>query len=415
MKIDIANFEIPDIESWKNQVIREAKNENALIYENEIENIKIDISKKEFNKNLHSSLNNENSNDWDIASSFIINDSFESNKPILQCLQHGANHIYLEIRTEKPSWKVIFDQVILDLVQVTISFNSTNQIESFKAFLKIEMEAHFTISIDPFDINHFDCFKDTAVSFSINGFSVEQIGASSHQQLAILLRAGEYLLQKIKNPERIKFRIGIGSDFFIETAKIRALKWLWKHLLRENDMTCDGIYILGTIGWTNKSLNDPHMNLLRQTTEAIAGISGGISGLLIHPTSELTKSSFHWFDYRMALNVSHILKEESFLSKVCDPLNGSYIIEMLTNHIVNDSWDLFLVLHDDSLTENKLQMKEHISIIRNLKIQEFLNGEKQLLGINLFELANENKRTPTAIPTYLNLDYLIYENLQKDG
>ncbi|MDC1361712.1 hypothetical protein N8203_01240, partial [Crocinitomicaceae bacterium] len=73
MKIDLTKFQIPNIDSWRNQVLKEVKDENALVYKNEIENIDIDISAKNNSQPSHTSLNSKT--DWDILSSFVIYDS----------------------------------------------------------------------------------------------------------------------------------------------------------------------------------------------------------------------------------------------------------------------------------------------------------------------------------------------------
>ncbi|MGY8788670.1 MAG: methylmalonyl-CoA mutase family protein, partial [Fidelibacterota bacterium] len=99
----------------------------------------------------------------------------------------------------------------------------------------------------------------------------------------------------------------------------------------------------------------------------------------------------------------HILKEESFISKVADPLNGSFIIEMLTKQIINNSWELFLELYDNKGDENKNLMLSKINLIRNIKIQRFLNGKKQLLGINLFKTKKEESNKWELIPKYLDM------------
>ena len=411
MKIDLTKFEIPNIDSWRNQVLKEVKDENALVYKNEIESIDIDISAKNNNQPSHASFNSKT--DWDILSSFLIYDSLESNALIIKCLEHGANHIYLDLNNIIPTWETLFKNILLDIIHVTISFQNKQQIDSFKAFLKKEHEAHFTICIDPFDLEPIDAFLKTSVSFSIDGFSMEQIGASTNQQLSLILLCGEWVLQKCKNPNRIKFQIGVGSDFLIEVSKTRALKWLWQHILSKNNYVQKDLYILGITGWTNKSIKDPHMNLVRQTTEGLSAICGGVSGLLIHSAGELTKNGSKWFDRRMSLNISHILKEESFLSKVSDPLNGAYIIEMLTHQIIHNSWDTFLDLQENTLEEIKTTYTANIKIIRDLRINNFLNGEKQLLGINIFKNKTDSSEEEWKLPpSYLNFSYLIYENLQ---
>ena len=105
MKINPTKFQIPNIDSWKNQVLKEANSDEALIYTNHIENIRIDISSKN-NQKVFASASAKG--DWDVCSAFKIDDSFENNEMILKCLEHGSNHIYLEIVNKNPNWSKIF-------------------------------------------------------------------------------------------------------------------------------------------------------------------------------------------------------------------------------------------------------------------------------------------------------------------
>lgn len=412
MKIDLTKFQIPNIDSWKNQVFKEANSDEALKYTNHIENIRVDISSKN-NQKVFASASAKG--DWDVCSAFTIDDSFQNNEMILKCLEHGSNHIYLEIFNKTPNWNKIFDNIFLEIIHVSISFHRPEQVETFKLFVKKENEKNFTVCIDTFDIGYYEYFKNSSVSFCINGFDLEQIGASSYQQIGQMLICGERILQLCESPDRLKFKIGIGSNFLIEVAKIRALKWVWNHVLSQNDYSENEIYILGCTGWTNKSLKDPHTNLLRQTTEGLSAIIGGSSGLLSYSPNELTAQGASWFDLRMSLNISHILKEESFLSKVHDPMKGAYLIEMLTEQIIHNSWNLFLELHSNSEDENNALILNKIKETRKKKVEEFLSGNKELIGINLFKNKNEENRNWDQIPNYMEMNYLIYENLKING
>jgi len=411
MKIDLANFEVPNIESWKAQVQQETNKDKAIIYENNIEDIQIDLSNKDSNCDFQTGKESLKDNEWDIAVSFIVNESFVDNKSILKCLEQGANHIYLNISISNPNWNRIFENIIFDYIHVTIAFETELQIHSFRDFLLKENEKDFTISIDPFCFTFVELFKDTKVSYSLNAFGLEQIGANTYQQVASLLYAGEQMLQQLIRPEKIKFEIGIGSDFFIEISKIRALKWLWKHLLTENDFEYNEIQIMGRSGWSNKSTRDPHTNILRQTTEGLSAVSGGVSCLLLHATSELSKDSSTWFDQRMALNISHILREESYLTRVNDPLKGSHVTELLSKEIILNSWNLFLKLIYSETDKVDILLQE-VEKTRKQKIDAYVQGQKKLLGINLFSVNNKEMEW-CNIPDYLELEYLIYEKLNK--
>ena len=87
MKIELKNFEIPDIDTWKNQALKESKNQHALNYINEIENLNVDLSKKNNKRTFHTPSNTANRNDWDIVSYHKISNSFQKNNELIQTLE----------------------------------------------------------------------------------------------------------------------------------------------------------------------------------------------------------------------------------------------------------------------------------------------------------------------------------------
>ena len=224
----------------------------------------------------------------------------------------------------------------------------------------------------------------------------------------------ESLIDKV-DPNNISFEIGIGSNFFVELAKVRTLKWLWQHILLKNNKPIPKTTILGRMGWTNKSLKDPDTNILRQTTESISAISGGVSSILIHSSHTYSKETNNWFYKRLALNISHILKEESYLTKVNDPMRGAYLSEKMTLVMIQNCWSQFLKFIDKEDNEAIIgKLKESIEKTRIIKSEAFKKTEHELIGINLFKNKKEQKNTWSNIPSYLDYDYLIFE-MEKDA
>ena len=78
---------------------------------------------------------------------------------ILKCLEHGSNHIYLEIFNKNPNWIKIFENIFIEIIHVSISFHHPEQIETFKLFVKKKMK-NFTVCIDTFDISNYEYFKN---------------------------------------------------------------------------------------------------------------------------------------------------------------------------------------------------------------------------------------------------------------
>ncbi len=138
----------------------------------------------------------------------------------------------------------------------------------------------------------------------------------------------------------IVFRFPIGSDFFLEIAKLRAFKVLWENFIKawlpEHDFIMPPSIHCVTI-LTDYSKEDKYNNLIRTTTEAMSAIIGGCEVLSILPfdnsQTELSK--------RLARNIHHILRYESYLDKNAKAANGSFYLESLAHQLAEKSWEMF--------------------------------------------------------------------------
>lgn len=136
-------------------------------------------------------------------------------------------------------------------------------------------------------------------------------------------------------PDTIALKVAVGVDYFMEIARLRALRKLATVLLDAYKLPKQ-LYILGT----NADITDEHdayYNMIRHTTQAMAIVIGGADGLMLiahRPTAG--KGAFQ---QRIADNVSHILQHESKLDKVADPAAGSYYIDELTTELAEKAWE----------------------------------------------------------------------------
>ncbi|MCK6616401.1 MAG: methylmalonyl-CoA mutase family protein [Cyclobacteriaceae bacterium] len=139
--------------------------------------------------------------------------------------------------------------------------------------------------------------------------------------------------------QRISFIVETGNDFFIEAASLRALRFLWYQVLQAYgaaDYHPSDLYLQAiSTCWIDDELG-PHSNMLKSTTAAIAAITGGCNALTVLPEKEADTRMV-----RIARNVSNLLKEESRLDKVTDPLAGSFYLESLTWQLIEKVWTSF--------------------------------------------------------------------------
>ena len=175
-------------------------------------------------------------------------------------------------------------------------------------------------------------------------------GGSAVHELAFGLATGiEYLRELVRrkltvnrSAPRFLFTHSLGSHFFIEIAKLRAARVLWSRAVGAAGGGPDAQRLLthGRTSLWNKTVLDPHVNLLRTTAEAFAGIMGGCSSIAVAPFDECFRVPDD-FSRRLARNIQIILAEECQLNRVVDPVGGSWYVETLTLQLADKAWTLF--------------------------------------------------------------------------
>ena len=191
---------------------------------------------------------------------------------------------------------------------------------------------------------------------TVNGQHYHNAGASIVQELAFSLSHGnEYLATLTSKGFRVdeitplmQFRLAVGSNYFLEIAKLRAVKILWSKIVEQYKPATESARKIPlhmvTSTW-NKSVYDPYVNLLRTTTEAMSAAIAGVDSITVNPFDITFKKSDD-FSLRVARNQQIVLKHESYFSKVVDPAAGSYYIETLTDSIASAAWDLFVATEE---------------------------------------------------------------------
>ncbi|MGD8251551.1 MAG: methylmalonyl-CoA mutase [Desulfobacterales bacterium] len=182
---------------------------------------------------------------------------------------------------------------------------------------------------------------------SISGYHMMEAGANSVLQCAFTLADGlEYVKTAIKAgldidtfAPRLSFFFGIGMNFFMEIAMLRAARLLWHELISRFDPKNPRSTMLRThcqtSGWSLTE-QDPYNNIIRTTIECLSAVLGGTQSLHTNSFDEAVGLPTD-FSARIARNTQLIVQEESHICKVVDPLGGSYYIEALTTSIANEA------------------------------------------------------------------------------
>ncbi|HWB59778.1 MAG TPA: methylmalonyl-CoA mutase family protein [Chthoniobacteraceae bacterium] len=175
-------------------------------------------------------------------------------------------------------------------------------------------------------------------------------GANSAQELAFALATGvEYLRRMEERGLKVDeaapglyFGYSIGTDFFMAIAKFRAARILWSRIVAVSGGCKEAQKArihARTSTWARTSL-DPHVNMLRGTTEAFAAIAGGCDSLHVAPFDATLREPDD-FSRRIARNTQLILRDECHFDQVIDPSGGSYYVETLTAQLAEKAWTLF--------------------------------------------------------------------------
>ena len=233
---------------------------------------------------------------------------------------------------------------------------------------------------------------------SISGYHMQEAGATCVQELAFTLADGiEYVRAAIAGglkvddfAPRLSFFFGIGMNFFMEVAKLRAARFLWASLIAELFSPLDQRSLMlrthcQTSGVSLTS-QDPYNNIVRTTIEALAAVLGGTQSLHTNAFDEALALPTP-FSARIARNTQLILREEAGLTEVIDPLAGSYYVESLTASLISEARKLI----DDvermgGMTKAvesgfpKLRIEE-AAAVRQARVDR---GEAVVVGVNRF-------------------------------
>jgi len=244
--------------------------------------------------------------------------------------------------------------------------------------------------------------------FTVNAVTLNNAGAFIAQELGYALSWGNewmnILTEQGVDPtlaaQKIKFNLGISSNYFMELAKFRAGRLLWAQIVKQyepkTDEACKMIVNARTSEF-NLTMFDAYVNLLRSQTETMSAALGGVHSIVVTPYDKAYETPDE-FAERIARNQQLLLKEESHFDKVVDPAAGSYYIENLTSSIAKSAWDLFLKVEEEggfqaALKANTVQTAinesgkaRHLNIARR---KEVLLGTNQYP--NFTELAGEKR------------------------
>ena len=240
-------------------------------------------------------------------------------------------------------------------------------------------------------------------SVSISGYHMQEAGAHQALELAFTLADGkEYVRTALARgldvdefAGRLSFFFGIGMNFYLEIAKLRAARLLWCRVMKTFSPRNPRSLVLRThcqtSGWS-LTAQDPYNNVVRTTIEAMAAVFGGTQSLHTNALDEAIALPTE-FSARIARNTQLILQEETHLTSVADPWGGSYMMERLTQDMADAAWTLMEEVESLGGMTKAVQSgwaKLRIEASAAEKQARIDSGRDTIVGVNKYRL-NEHE------------------------
>jgi methylmalonyl-CoA mutase len=392
---DFSEFKTISRQDWEKRISAELKNDfwkenRSNKYSFPIQNLYLKEDKPDFDylNQLHNyykcSYIRKGKNAWQNTTYIEVINSENGNKIALHALNSGAEAIEYDLihfAEDKSTIKTLLKNIALDICPV--QFNVKEPMLVWQALKEQKQYALNAINggigydplynkslkkglteneihqlLGPLKENiseNFYCLTIRSHHFTKTNSSpaeeVAQCMSNAIHYIESLLEKGIELPHLLKN---IQFELSIGANYFIEIAKLRALRLLWIQLIQHFGM--DPLEIntpLRAKTLLKKSdAQNIYENLIRNTTQAMASVLGGCDYLTIVPFDKGIKEP-NEFSARLSRNISLILKEEAYLDQVIDPCAGSYLIENITHEIALESLSILKTLHAEEKSATK--------------------------------------------------------------
>lgn len=411
-----SDFQAISARQWKQKIQADLKgvNYDTLIFHS---NERIDVKPFYHQDNFTESYAPKSPETWNIYERIFVEDEQKALEKIKFVLQKGTENLWLKISSETIKVEDILGELNLKTTPIFIEFDffSEKTIKGLNTFLKNKTHRislgtdiignlaktgnwYENLEKDHEKLKNIFTETDLPCAISVNVDTYQNAGSTCTQQLAYAMsHVNEYLNFIAENfAEKGKqfkpvFKISIGSNYFFEIAKLKALRTLYAAIAQEYGFLED-IKILAFPTKRNKTLYDYNVNLLRTTTECMSAVLGGANGICNTPYDEIYHHE-NDFGNRIARNQLLILKEESYFDKVANPSDGSYYIESLTQQLAENALNIFKEIEKSGgflaqLKVGKIQQK--IKESAQKEQQQFDSGELTLVGTNNYQ--NEDDR-----------------------
>ena len=372
------------------------------------ENIKIKLfyTSEDLDNLKNSDSNYPNS--WAICQNITADNSLDANIKALELINKGAESINFIIQNDSILSNDLLKNIDIEKTELffKIEFQSNSYLKSLNNIIK-SSSTLFNISYDPIgsfaktgswessmnedldklnkNINILEKFNNVII---VNSGLYQNSGANIFEEIAFTLSHANEYLNRLSGEcaNKIAFNISIGSNYFFEIAKLKALRLLWSTITKEYNNEINFPHIIAKPSKRNKTIYDYNNNILRTTTECMSAILGGANTISNITYDSIFKIKNEYSD-KIALNQLLIIKHETHIDKVKNAADGSYYINSITNTIAEESLRIFKDIENNggfisALEKNIIQKR--IDKSHRIEQELFNNNKEKLLGINIF-------------------------------
>ncbi len=361
--------------------------------------------------------------EFKICQNIFVFDVEKSINKTNDSLRRGAESISYHIENATIDIEKLLDNS--NLKNITVHFNLNfisakfiSKIENIaskigiKIYLNLDPIGHLARDGNWMQTEHKDNFEslnklsNSNPTISIDASLYQNAGANIVQQLAYAMaHTNEYFNSCPNINKIIVLKVAIGSNYFFEIAKLRAIRMLFQTISAEYqpDFEC---FILATPSKRNKTIYDYNINLLRTTTESTSAILGG-AGAISNLAYDAIYHKDNEFGDRLARNQLLILKHESYLDQVDNPSDGSYYIESLTQQLAEKALILFKEIESaggfiKQLKDGTIQKKIAESAQKEQDL--FNSGTEILVGTNKYPNPNDHMKNDLELYPFIKIN-----------
>ena len=367
-------------------------------------------------------------NDWLSRQEIIADDAEAANAKALDVLGKGINSLGFKVKEANaeelatllkgivvnavelnfkccPKKSLAFAKVLVEYLKangIEKEFKGSIDFNPFKKALKHGVE--FPGDIAAMGAEMLETVKDVPglKVLAVDSEMLSNAGAYIFQELGYALAWGADWMTLLTEAGRsatevacrIKFNMGVSSNYFMELAKFRAARMLWAQIVKQYNPASDDDCKMAVHAVTskfNQTIYDAHVNLLRSQTECMSAALAGVDSITVTPFDTPYKTPDD-FSERIARNQQFLLKEESHLDKVVDPAGGSYYVETLTASIAAEAWKLFLAVEDNGGFLAQVNSGDVQKVVRESSEKRHTDVARRkeiLLGTNQYPNINE--------------------------